>query len=89
MKLGAGVPGTREATRAENTRLQTEIAPIFLRHDICCSFACPEYAMQAFIDAHGFINAMLCIDVIRFDLPTRFKFDQWQGIGRIAVNLVG
>src|SRR3989440_2220037 len=77
-----------KASASESAGLDSKVAPIFLRQNICRNFADAEQAVFGLIDRHGLVNAVLKVSVRFINLPASFMFDQWKLIGLIPIYLI-
>ena len=86
MELDAAVIRTGEAASAEGAGLETEVAAIFLNHDICRDFGGSEEAVFALVDGEVLGDSIDegGIGVI----PAAGEFLKGDGIGAIAIHLV-
>src|SRR5262245_61436933 len=87
MKLHPAMVRSRKATTAEATSWHSEIATIFLNHDISGDLGCAEERMLALIDTKCLRDT---VDVFRIRIvPPGRTLDQGDFVRGIAVNLVG
>src|SRR5437016_10764348 len=77
-----------KASASESAGLDSKVAPIFLRQNICRNFADAKQAVFGLIDRHGLVNAVLKVSVRFINLPASFMFDQWKLIGLIPIYLI-
>ena len=87
VKFDAGVRRPGEAAAAENTDLHSEIAAVFLGHQVRRRFRGAKQRMQRAVNAAVFRNAVV---VFRSRiLPAGFQFLERDFVGGVAINLVG
>src|SRR5262249_430410 len=78
-----------QAATTKTCGFHAEVATIFLDQHIRRHFGGAEQAMQGRVDAHRLIDAGGAEGVVRVKFPARLKLNQWQMVGRIAVDLIG
>lgn len=87
VELNSGVVWTREAAAAQAAGGDAEVAAVFLDHHITGDLGSPEERVL------GLINGEVLGDAIRVDgigvVPAGFQFGQCDGVGPVAVDLVG
>ena len=89
VQFGARMGRACQAAAAEGAGLQTEVATVFLGHDIGGHLGSAKDAVLGLVDAHALVDAEP-VEGVRFvQLPSRFLFNERQGVGAVAVDLVG
>src|SRR6266498_84207 len=78
----------RQTPAAKRSRLQAEVASIFLRENVRGQLARTEKAVLGAVDRHRLVDSMLRIRMCGVDLPPEFALRERQKVGGIAVNLV-
>src|SRR5690349_4250613 len=84
VELCTRVPRAGEAAGTETRGVHSEVAAIFLDHDIGGDLRGAEDAVHACIDAHRFINAAGAKSLLGIEVEARRVFLQRQQIGTIA-----
>ena len=79
--------GTGETATAEAASWQAEITTVFLDHDIGRDLGCAEQRVLGLVDGEVLGDA---VDVDRIGVvPASFEFGQGDGVGSVAIDLVG
>ena len=86
VELHARVIGPRQAAATEATGPQTEVARVFLNHDVRRDLRRAEDRVFRAVDPHVFANPVVVLKPGVF--PPRFQFPQGQLVGSVAVDLV-
>ena len=89
VQFGSGMGRSGQAPAAEAPGFHAEVAPVFLHQQIARHFGNSEQAVRGVVQAHRFVDAVFIIGVIRANFPARCQFLQRQGVGAVAVHLVG
>lgn len=87
VEFDSAVVGAGEASAAQAAGFHAEVASIFLNHDIGGNFGGTEEAVLALIDRELLSDAVYVSVVIV--IPARGEFLEPDGIGPVAVNLIG
>ncbi len=87
MQFDATVVGAGEATSPESAGRHTEIASVFLDHDICGDLGGTEDRVLRLVDGKLFPDpvGVLGVSVV----PSGFEFLEVDGVGPVAIDLVG
>ena len=88
MQLRTRVTGSGETPCAEAGGAQAEVAPVLLNQDVRGELRRAERAMQAGIDGHRLVNAVLRERMSLGELPAGLTLHQRQRVRSVAVDLV-
>jgi hypothetical protein len=87
VQLDATMVRAGQTAAAQATRLQAEVAPVLLHHDISGDFGDAEQAVRALVDGELFRDA---VGEGRIGIvPARRQLRKRDGVGAVALDLVG
>jgi len=86
VQFHSGVMGAGQTSTPEAAGLQTEVAPVFLHHDVSRNLRSPEDRMLAPIDAEILPDTVVVL--LPGVFPAGFQLLQRQLVGRVPIDLV-
>ena len=86
VEFDGGMGGTGQTATAENSDLHSEVAAVFLGHQVRGGLRSTEERMQRAVDAAIFADAVIVLGPSIF--PAGFELLERKFVGRIAINFV-